>query len=103
MSDNNEAGKQLHQLLDEDWSFFMKEHPEAATHVGFPGQDDRWTDESLEGIQRRKARSKRSLQVLEGIQRAGLSAVDQLNYGFALFSMIVSAAALLALLRTPTR
>ena len=31
----------------------MREYPEAATWFGYPGQDHRWTDVSLEAIDRR--------------------------------------------------
>src|SRR4051794_5968311 len=46
--------ERLHELFKLDWEHSMSEHPEFATEVGYPGQNDRWTDQSLEAIERRK-------------------------------------------------
>jgi len=42
----------------------MHEAPEYATQVGYPGQNDRWTDDSLEGIARRKEMTKWGMETL---------------------------------------
>jgi hypothetical protein len=34
---------QLHRLFDFSWEFTMKDAPEFATSVGYPGQNDRST------------------------------------------------------------
>src|SRR5438876_2819370 len=44
----------LRQLLALHWDYSMHEFPETATAVGYPGQNHRWTDVSLEAIARRK-------------------------------------------------
>ncbi len=72
--------QRLQQLLDADWRWTMTEFPEFATFVGYPGQNARWSDKSLDAIQRRKQHSKEMLKTLESIDRPRLSAADQLNY-----------------------
>ena len=46
--------ERLHELFKLDWARRMREEPEFATAVGYPGQNDRWGDASLEAIARRK-------------------------------------------------
>src|SRR6266487_559337 len=46
--------ERLHALFKLDWEHTMRENPEFATEVGYPGQNDRWTDSSLDAIERRK-------------------------------------------------
>ena len=75
----SEAGR-LHELLDEEWEFLMREFPEFATYAGYPGQNHRWRDNSLEVIDRRKKRAKQTLADLESIHRSKLSRDDQLDY-----------------------
>lgn len=70
----------LHELLAQHWAYTMREYPEFATAVGYPGQNGRWTDNSLEAIARRKRELNDPLVALRAIDRAGLSPADQLNY-----------------------
>lgn len=70
----------LHELFRLHWDYTMREYPEYATEVGYPGQNHRWTDWSLEAIERRKRELAAPLRVLQSIRRARLSAADQLNY-----------------------
>src|SRR5256712_600871 len=58
----------------------MTEFPEFATYVGYPGQNDRWTDNSLAAIERRKRELDEPLAVVKAIRRERLSAPDRLNY-----------------------
>ncbi len=46
--------ERLNKLFELDWKHTMEEHPEFATSVGYPGQNNRWTDLSLPAIERRK-------------------------------------------------
>jgi len=71
---------QLHQLFTQRWEYTMREYPEFATSVGYPGQNARWTDYSLEAIARRKRELNDPLKVLRTIDRAKLGPSDQLNY-----------------------
>jgi len=70
----------LHQLFAQRWEYTMREYPEFATSVGYPGQNARWTDNSLETIARRKRELNDPLNVLRTIDRAKLGPTDQLNY-----------------------
>ncbi len=70
----------LHQLFAQEWEYTMREYPEYATAVGYPGQNARWTDHSLEAIARRKRELHTPLNALRAIDRARLSPTDQLNY-----------------------
>jgi uncharacterized protein (DUF885 family) len=66
--------------LDEEWKYWMEQYPEAATLLGFPGQNARWTDYSEGAIDARAEYLKKSLDRLHGLDRAHLEAEDQLNY-----------------------
>src|SRR5437867_11752810 len=70
----------LHELLKINWDYTMRENPELATEVGYPGQNDRWSDMSLEAIARGKREAGAPLPVLASIDRAKLSEADKLNY-----------------------
>ena len=66
--------------LDDEWKFWMEQYPEAATQVGYPGQNARWTDYSQAAIDGREAYLKKSLERLRGVNRDHLEPHDQLNY-----------------------
>jgi uncharacterized protein (DUF885 family) len=70
----------LQQLFAQNWAYTMREYPEFATAVGYPGQNARWTDNSLEAIARRKRELNDPLNALRTIDRATLRPTDQLNY-----------------------
>jgi uncharacterized protein (DUF885 family) len=70
----------LHSLFDTRWRYVMTEYPEFATYVGYPGQNGRWTDNSLEAIARRAREVQEPLRVLHTIDRRRLSAKDRLSY-----------------------
>ncbi|MEX2156505.1 MAG: DUF885 domain-containing protein [Gemmatimonadales bacterium] len=70
----------LRRLFAQDWEYTMREYPEFATAVGYPGQNARWTDYSSEAIARRKRELNNPLATLRTIDRATLSSSDQLNY-----------------------
>jgi len=70
----------LHQLFARQWEYSMREYPEFATSVGYPGQNARWTDYSLEAIARRQRELNDPLNALRTIDRAKLGPTDQLNY-----------------------
>ena len=78
-SENMSHSERLHKLFDINWEYRMIEYPEYATYVGYPGQNHRWTDNSLEAIERRKRELRDPLRVLETIDRSELSEVAQLN------------------------
>ncbi|HEV2018007.1 MAG TPA: DUF885 domain-containing protein [Gemmatimonadaceae bacterium] len=70
----------LHRLFDLDWEYTNIVYPENATYVGYPGQNDRWTDLSVAAIQRRRADFASELKVLAAIGRTRLTPADQLSY-----------------------
>jgi uncharacterized protein (DUF885 family) len=70
----------LHKLFDIDWARGIRESPEFATDLGYPGLDDRWTDMSEAAIAERKTEAQWPLDVIQSINRNALSAADQLNY-----------------------
>ena len=58
----------------------MHDSPEFATEVGYPGLNDRWSDQSLDAITRRQRELQAPLAVVKSIRRAKLSSAEQLNY-----------------------
>src|ERR1039457_1843898 len=71
---------QLHRLFDFSWEYTMKESPEFATSVGYPGQNDRWSDISFEAVAWRKETDKLDLELIKSINRAKLSESDVISY-----------------------
>ncbi len=70
----------LAQLFRVNWEYVMTEFPEFATYVGYPGQNTRWTDNSLQAIERRKRELEEPLAVVKSIRRDRLSPPNRLNY-----------------------
>ena len=70
----------LHQLFKLDWEHSLHESPEFATEVGYPGLNDRWSDNSLKAVARRKRELRAPIKVIASIKRDKLSVADQLNY-----------------------
>jgi len=70
----------LGALFRLNWEYVMTEFPEFATYVGYPGQNARWTDNSLPAIERRKRELEDPLAVVKTIRRDRLSPTDRLNY-----------------------
>jgi uncharacterized protein (DUF885 family) len=70
----------LYALFALDWEYTNVESPETASIVGYPGQEERWTDYSLTAIARRRRELPDRLLVLRAVDRARLRPVDQLSY-----------------------
>ncbi len=70
----------LRRLIALHWDYTMREYPEFATAVGYPGRNGRWTDYSADAVARRKRELSEPLAVLQSIDRARLTAGDQLTY-----------------------
>jgi uncharacterized protein (DUF885 family) len=75
-----ETTRKFRSYLEADWKRWMEEYPEVATTVGYPGQNNRWIDNSPAGIERRKKHLAESITALKEIHRAELPAGEQLNY-----------------------
>ncbi|MFO1487543.1 MAG: DUF885 domain-containing protein [Verrucomicrobiota bacterium] len=72
--------ERFHELLKIHWGQTMRENPEFATEVGYPGLNDRWTDMSVEAFARRERELQAPLKVVQSINRTKLGVADQLNY-----------------------
>jgi len=69
----------LHKLFDVNWDVLMYRYPDWATSLGYNQFNDRWSDESLEAIERYR-KDTRTDQVLALVKRENLSEADKLNY-----------------------
>jgi uncharacterized protein (DUF885 family) len=67
-------------FLETDWKKWLSEYPELATNFGFPGFDDRWTDDSPEGIDGRTRHLRTSVEELRRINPEGLSTRERVSY-----------------------
>ena len=76
----NEATKKFRVFLVQDWKRWMEDYPEMATFVGYPGLNQKWTDNSPAGIAAREKHLQQSLDELKKIDRTALPASEQLNY-----------------------
>ena len=85
-----EEVKKFRAFLDEDWKRAMVDQPEAATWLGFPGQNRRWSDNSAQGIELRKKHLRESISTLKTIRREELSDPEKLNYD--LYRLLLSEA-----------
>lgn len=70
----------LRSYFTEDWAQWMAEYPDHATETGFPGQNDRWRDDSADGISKRTLHLRASLARLRTFDRASHSSSDRLNF-----------------------
>jgi uncharacterized protein (DUF885 family) len=76
----NRSASALDAQLEDDWKYWMIQHPETATAFGYPGQNMRWTDYSAAAIDGRTDYLKNSLVRLKAINRNDLDSKDQVNY-----------------------
>ena len=74
------GARQLHALFDSEWEWTMQEFPTFASSLGDRRYNDRWTDASIAANERRHRHRVDALERLRRIDRARLSAADQLNY-----------------------
>ena len=70
----------LHALFGSEWERGLVESPESASYNGDKRFNDRWTDMSPAAINKREGEDRAALKRLHDIDRASLSAADQLNY-----------------------
>ncbi|HVF73138.1 MAG TPA: DUF885 domain-containing protein [Chthoniobacterales bacterium] len=78
--DSGSDPERLHRLFQFSWEYTMKENPEFATNVGYPGQNHRWSDLSLDAIARRKETARLDLELIKSIDRAKLTGNDVISY-----------------------
>jgi len=80
VSNETSASEALTPFLADDWQRWLAEYPELATSFGVPGFDDRWTDDSPEGIERRMRHLSESIDVLARIDPTRLSSSERTDY-----------------------
>ena len=76
----NTAGKALNDFFESEWNYEMEQNPIQASSLGDRRWNDRWGDRSLEAIRKREEHTVDALARLTKINRAQLSAADQLSY-----------------------
>ncbi len=74
------SAERLWKLFDVNWEYRMISSPESATWRGYPGQNDRWSDLSMEALAVGKEDARLTLSTILSFDRAKLSEADQLNY-----------------------
>lgn len=79
-SGQNTDTKKLNKLFEDDHEFCLREYPQFATFYGDHRFDDKLSDVSLEGINRRAKQALTFLDSLKTINRARLSDADKINY-----------------------
>lgn len=76
----------LHALFDVLWEHRLETEPEHATYLGEPGPTHRWTDMSLEAVDRRKDDHSAALEALKAIDGSALdSDVDRTSLRLAIY------------------
>lgn len=81
------ATRKLKRFLDVQWEYVMKEFPEWATSVGYPGQNDRWTDRSLAAYEKRRESLSCQREALKRISRAQLPSKEKVTYDLAVYNL----------------
>ncbi len=79
-SSTAEETQKFRAYLDEDWKCAMVDQPEAATWLGFPGQNRRWRNNSPQGVEIRKQHLRDSIEKLKTIRLEKLPEAEKLNY-----------------------
>jgi uncharacterized protein (DUF885 family) len=70
----------LRRLFDLDWEHSLEEYPEFATYIGDSRYNGRWTDWSLEAVERRRAELDVPAAVLATIDPGQLDPADRLHF-----------------------
>src|SRR4051795_1393725 len=65
--------ERLRRLFDLAWEDKLRQTPEFATYIGFPGHNDRWSDFSPAGIEHRHALLREQLKTAQSIDRSRLT------------------------------
>jgi len=74
------ATEDFSALLDEAWEWQLAQYPTMASSLGDRRYNDQWTDNSLAAIKRRQDETREFLNRAYALERAALSAEDQLNH-----------------------
>ena len=77
---SDSTGNDFRSFLSDDWMRWLSEYPELGTDFGVAGFNDRWKDDSIEGIERRRGHLSESIRRLTEFDPAGLDGADWLNH-----------------------
>ncbi|MGP8072258.1 MAG: DUF885 domain-containing protein [Thermoplasmata archaeon] len=75
-----ERASEFESFLARDWEAWIQENPEMGTVLGMPDLNDRWTDDSEAGIDRRRHHLSQSLSSLRAFHRDDLPPTERLNF-----------------------
>ena len=70
----------LQKVIDQHWTWYLENHPRAATRRGDRDGGDRWPDMSLQGLEQRYQQRGEFLNQLEKIDSSTLTEESRLNY-----------------------
>ena len=84
------AASEFARFLADDWSGWLDQYPEIATVCGYPGRNDRWTDDSPDGIAARRKHLEASASRIGRFESETLPPGDRLS--FALYRDLVATA-----------
>jgi uncharacterized protein (DUF885 family) len=73
------AGDGFRTFLEEDWLRWLSDYPQLGTMCGHPGFNDRWVDDSPQGVERRRAHLRESRVQLLRFVPTQLSPADRLD------------------------
>ncbi|GAB5482306.1 MAG: DUF885 domain-containing protein [Parasphingorhabdus sp.] len=79
--DRETKSSELHQIIDDYWTYNLGQYPEFASSLGVADSDGRVTDQSLEAEDKRVEKAKAWLAQLEQIDQNRLSEDDKTNFG----------------------
>jgi uncharacterized protein (DUF885 family) len=74
------ASRDLHTLMDEAWEYDMRDDPLRASYLGDRRYESEWPDISPAALEKRNANNAATLARVQRVDRAALSAADQLSY-----------------------
>ena len=75
-----DEGRRLWNLFEANWEYRMIAIPESATWRGYPGQNNRWSNLSMEAIADGKESARQTLKAILSFDRSNLSEDNRLNY-----------------------
>jgi len=75
-----DAAQEFAELLDDAWEWQLRENPVFASRLGDRRYNDRWTDMSIEAIERRQQEQRQLLDRLLAIDSSELDEQGRLNY-----------------------
>ena len=75
--------QQLKTLLDQEWEYTLRTHPEFATYVGDSRYNDKLSDYSPEAIERQLKHAQDALKRIQSIDTAGFPEQEKINQELA--------------------